>query len=256
MNTRKFILIAAAALTLVSCGNGATAQKPVMGPDSTLVYAPAKPLVDSVSYYLGVNFGMMLKNYGFEGLDYSKMVEGMKDMVASTGIPGDSTFADQFKMDPNEMNNVINGYLQQKNDYDVAVNKVAETKFLAEKEKEEGVMKTPSGLLYKILVPGGDKPAAQDTVFVHYKGTTPEGKVFDEVKPEAESARFLLTRVIKGWNEGLQLLGEGGKAIFYIPSSLAYGDRGTGDIKPSTPLTFEVTLDSLRHYVPQAPAAK
>ena len=90
MNTRKFILIAAAALTLVSCGDGATAQKPVMGPDSTLVYAPAKPLVDSVSYYLGVNFGMMLKNYGFEGLDYSKMVEGMKaaDVAAKLkGIP-------------------------------------------------------------------------------------------------------------------------------------------------------------------------
>jgi len=251
MKANKFILIAAAAIVAVGCGNGTGSMKPVMGPDSTMVSAPSRGLADSVSYLLGVNYGGMLKNYDFKGLDYGLMVKGMKDMVACDAKPQDSTFASNFKIDPSDMNMTINEYLRQLNSYKVAANSIKEREFLAAKEKEEGVQKTESGLLYKVEVEGGEKPVEKDTVYVHYTGTRPDGSVFDETEPGEASRKFLLNRVIKGWNEGMQLIGEGGKITLYVPSSLGYGERGTQSIDPCTPLTFEITLDSLRHFVPK-----
>lgn len=249
MKTSKFIILAAAAFMAVGCGNGAGSMKPVMGPDSTLVSAPSNGLRDTVSYFLGVSEGMMLKNYKFD-IDYSLFVKGMKDAVACEDNPQDSTFASNFKIDPTSMNSVINEYLRLRNAYQAAVNAAEEVKFLASKEKEDGVQKTESGLLYKVEVEGGEKPVSEkDTVYVHYKGTRPDGSVFDETEDDAPSRKFLLNRVIKGWNEGIQLVGEGGKIKLYVPSKLGYGERGTRDIEPCTPLTFEVTLDSLKHYI-------
>lgn len=117
-------------------------------------------------------------------------------------------------------------------------------KFLKDNASKDGVKTTASGLQYKITQEGtGKNPKATDTVVVHYKGTTIDGKEFDSSHKRGEPATFPLNRVIPGWTEGLQLIKEGGKATLYIPSELAYGKRGAGaDIGPDETLIFEVEL--------------
>lgn len=127
-----------------------------------------------------------------------------------------------------------------------AENDKASKAWLAEVEKEKGVKKTASGLLYKIVREGdmNAKPTSlTDVVKVHYEGTTREGKVFDSSYKRNQTIDFPLNGVIKGWGEGLQLVGKGGKIILWIPSELAYGRRGAGaDIGPNEALRFEVEL--------------
>jgi len=116
--------------------------------------------------------------------------------------------------------------------------------FLQDNATKEGVVTTDSGLQYKVLTEGvGKKPKATDTVVVHYRGTTITGLEFDSSYERREPAEFPLNRVIKGWTEGVQLMQEGAKYEFYIPSGLAYGSRGAGpDIGPDETLIFEVEL--------------
>ncbi|MEQ1860115.1 MAG: FKBP-type peptidyl-prolyl cis-trans isomerase [Chthoniobacteraceae bacterium] len=117
-------------------------------------------------------------------------------------------------------------------------------KYLKDNSTKEGVKTTASGLQYKMVKEGtGRTPTATETVVVHYKGTTIDGKEFDSSYKRGEPAEFPLNRVIPGWTEGLQLVKEGGKALLYIPSELAYGKRGAGgDIGPDETLIFEVEL--------------
>lgn len=103
---------------------------------------------------------------------------------------------------------------------------------------------TASGLKYVVVREGtGNKPGPTDNVTVHYEGTLINGTVFDSSYQRQEPATFPLNGVIKGWTEGLQLMKEGGETVFYIPSDLAYGERGAGDmIPPNAPLIFKVEL--------------
>jgi FKBP-type peptidyl-prolyl cis-trans isomerase FkpA len=117
--------------------------------------------------------------------------------------------------------------------------------FLAENAKKEGVISTASGLQYLVLTEGsGKSPRKADTVVVNYRGTLLNGVEFDSsYLAGREPAEFPLNRVIKGWTEGLQLMKEGAKYRFFIPSHLAYGSRGAGiDIGPDETLIFEVEL--------------
>jgi FKBP-type peptidyl-prolyl cis-trans isomerase len=124
------------------------------------------------------------------------------------------------------------------------VNKEKGKAFLEENKTKEGIVTTESGLQYKILEKGtGGSPRPTDTVKCHYKGTTIEGKEFDSSYGREEPATFALNRVIKGWTEGLQLMKEGGKWQFFVPSELAYGERGAGqNIGPNEVLVFDVEL--------------
>lgn len=106
-------------------------------------------------------------------------------------------------------------------------------------------MVTESGLKYTIVKEGaGARPSASDNVTVHYTGRLTNGTIFDSSVDRGEPTTFPLNRVIPGWTEGLQLMQEGGVAVFYIPSELAYGETGTpgGPIPPNAPLIFEVQL--------------
>jgi len=120
--------------------------------------------------------------------------------------------------------------------------------FLVENGKKEGIKITKSGLQYKVLVEGtGKQPKATDIVLVHYRGTLLDGKEFDSSYKRNEPIEFPLNRVIPGWTEGLQLMKEGAKYLFFIPSELAYGTRGAGaDIGPDETLIFEVELLKVR----------
>jgi len=116
--------------------------------------------------------------------------------------------------------------------------------FLASNKSKPGVKATASGLQYQVIEAGnGPKPAATDTVKVHYTGTLLDGTKFDSSVDRGQPAQFALNAVIPGWTEALQLMPVGSKYKLWIPSDLAYGDRGTpGPIGPNQTLVFEVEL--------------
>jgi FKBP-type peptidyl-prolyl cis-trans isomerase FkpA len=116
--------------------------------------------------------------------------------------------------------------------------------FLAENGKKPNIVTTPSGLQYEVLQKGTGtvSPSASDNVTVHYKGTTLDGKEFDSSYSRGEPITFPLNGVIAGWTEGVQLMKEGDKFRLYIPSDLAYGERGAGPIGPNEALIFDVEL--------------
>lgn len=122
-------------------------------------------------------------------------------------------------------------------------NKQAGMAFLADNAKKPNIVTTATGLQYEVLTPGeGKSPSATDNVTVHYKGTTIDGNEFDSSYSRNQPATFPLNRVIPGWTEGLQLMKEGAKYRFFIPSELAYGAHGAGPIAPNSTLIFDVEL--------------
>jgi FKBP-type peptidyl-prolyl cis-trans isomerase len=124
-------------------------------------------------------------------------------------------------------------------------NKAAGAAFLAANAKKANIVSTASGLQYEVLTPGtgSTNPSATDNVTVHYKGTTIDGEEFDSSYSRGEPATFPLNRVISGWTEGVQLMKEGAKYRFFIPSELAYGTQGAGRaIGPNATLIFDVEL--------------
>ena len=115
---------------------------------------------------------------------------------------------------------------------------------MAENKTKSGVITTESGLQYQVVTEGkGAKPTADDKVKVHYTGTLLNGTKFDSSVDRGEPAEFGVGQVIKGWTEVLQLMPVGSKYIVWIPSELAYGERGAGaDIRPNSTLKFEIEL--------------
>ena len=203
-----------------------------------------------ISTAYGFDMGNNLAKNQFP-LQLCWLVKGLED-----------AWAEDTKMSYDEVQDYLRDYLTVKIP---AENKAESEKWLAKIEKKSGVKKTESGLLYKIIEEGDAnmKPAAADVVKVHYKGTTRKGVVFDASRFEDMPAErqeqmklyspdsykedtpveFPLNRVIKGWTEGMQLVGKGGKIMLWIPAELAYGERGAGaNIGPNEALCFEVEL--------------
>ena len=118
--------------------------------------------------------------------------------------------------------------------------------FLSGNAQKEGIMTTPSGLQYEVLVKGSGEthPQANSKVTVHYHGTLLDGTVFDSSVDRGQTISFGLNQVITGWTEGVQLMVAGEKTRFYIPSYLAYGNRAAGKIKPGSTLIFDIELIS------------
>lgn len=264
MKTNKFFSALLMGLAVVACTpkeSGEAAQEPEKSaieqaaedaaklPKALTAkdFKSSKSEIDSVSYLLGVNFGSFLKSYDFgSDLNYSQMIKGMKDFVNAKGNPRDADFTSQFKINPEAMNELFNAFLQKRQNLVALTNKEAGEKFLAANAKKDGVQVTESGLQYIIVEPGNDvKPSAADTVSVHYVGTLLDGSVFDQTEEGADAVTFTLSRVVPGWSEGLQLIGEGGKIKLFIPSNLAYGETGNQVIQPNSTLIFDVTLDKV-----------
>ena len=241
MKIIRLLVIASAAVLVMACGPR------LEGSPEVQALHPNKARVDSASYLLGVNFGSMIKGYGFGELDYDLMVKGMKDFMKAKGDGRDSAFVKQFKIDPNAMNTFMDEYLQQRRAYVNALNDEKGRAFIEKFLQEEGAQKTESGLAYKILEPGSEvRPASkQDTVWVNYRGTNIDGSEFDK----GEGIQFVLGGVISGWTEGMQLIGEGGKIKLVIPAELAYGERANRGIEPNSTLVFDVELQKVRPFV-------
>ncbi len=219
-------------LIAASCGKTATGSQPE---------GITKAETDSVAYMMGYSFGMQLKEGDFGPLDMGDILAGMKD--ARKGV----------EIDYMEFQRIVNGFLGHRRE--IIANQMVEKskKYLDEKRKENGVDSTTTGVLYRIIAPGGDRrPTLLDTVEVNYEGRNLAGKIFDSSYERGTSATFPLQNVIKGWSEGIQLIGEGGAIELYIPAEMAYGPNGAGaDIAPNEALTFKVELLKIIPYNPK-----
>ncbi|WP_042151147.1 MULTISPECIES: FKBP-type peptidyl-prolyl cis-trans isomerase [unclassified Pseudoalteromonas] len=116
--------------------------------------------------------------------------------------------------------------------------------YLAFNKTQEGVLETDSGLQYQLITKGQGEnhPTKTSKVKVHYHGTLIDGTVFDSSVDRGQPISFGLNQVISGWTEGVQLMVEGDKMRFVIPSHLAYGNRNAGKITAGSTLIFEVEL--------------
>jgi len=192
---------------------------------------------DSVSYSVGVNIANNLKSQGFDEISVEALAEAFKDVYQNQDL----------KIKPEQANQFLNQYMMTKQQKAGGENQKKGQEFLEKNKKEEGVVTLPSGLQYKILKEGtGSKPSATDRVTVDYTGKLLSGKVFDSSVERGKPATFALNQVIPGWTEGLQQMKVGGKFRFFIPSELAYGERGAGaDIGPNETLIFDVELISI-----------
>lgn len=248
MKATKFLAAAAAVAMAAACNSGKT-------PDVKVdVQLPSSSETDSVSYLVGVNFGYFIKanNFGTD-LNYAQIKKGMMDFINAEGTLNSPEFNKQLDVDPQLMNRLFNDYISKRNEYTAAVNKKIGEDFLSENKMKDGVEVTESGLQYKIINAGNDvKAGPKDTVYVHYTGTLIDGTEFDASDKTKEPVKMMLNRVIKGWTEGLQLVGEGGKIQLFIPDSLAYGARNMGKIGPNSTLIFDVDVVK----VGKAPAAE
>ena len=244
MKAIKFFAAALISVFALSCSS-----QPNVKVDAEL---PTSAEVDSVSYLIGVNFGSFLKGNNFaedlSDLNMAEIKKGMVDFLKAEGNPYDPTFGEQFKINLDKMGEILNGFISKKQTYKAALNIAKERDFLAKNARKANVDTTASGLQYTIIAAGADeKIQPQDTVWVNYKGTLLDGTVFDQ----NDSTEFVANRVIRGWTEGLGLLGEGGKATLYIPSNLAYGERGNRNIAPNSTLIFDVEVLKVGKFVPK-----
>jgi FKBP-type peptidyl-prolyl cis-trans isomerase len=234
----------------------ATPAKPRTGTGATA--KTAAPLVlntqkAKVSYSIGANIGNSLHKDGVD-VDPAIFLRGLKDAIA----------AGKLAMTDDEMRKTmmeLQATLRKKQEEQMAAvgeaNKKAGDAFLAENKTKDGVVTLPDGLQYKILKEGtGPKPTTANKVECNYRGTLIDGKEFDSSYKRGQPATFPVTGVIKGWTEALPLMPVGSKWQLFIPSDLAYGNRGAGpDIGPNATLVFEVELLSIKPAEAKEPAA-
>lgn len=254
MKAFKFIT-AAAVVAIMTAACGADNKKSNVKVDVEL---PSQSLTDSVSYLVGVNFGYFIKynNFG-EDLNFAKIKKGMTDFINAEGDMNTPEFNKQLDINPDEMNQLFNSFISKRNEYTAAVNKKEGEEFLSKNKMKDGVIVTESGLQYIIKENGNDvKAGPTDTVYVHYTGTLLDGTEFDATDKTKEPVKMMLNRVIKGWTEGMQLVGEGGKITLFVPDSLAYGPRNMGKIGPNSTLIFDVDVVKVGKTAPVAEETK
>lgn len=190
--------------------------------------------MDKLSYAWGLAMGQQLRGMGVKDLNVADYTDAVKAVFEGkeSALPLD------------EAQKLINDYLQDLQSKAESAAKEAGSKFLEENKKNAGVKVTASGLQYVVEKEGtGIQPTATDEVTVHYTGKLLNGQVFDSSVSRGEPATFPLNRVIPGWTEGVQLMKEGAKYTFFIPSDLAYGPQGVPNaIPPHSTLIFEVEL--------------
>jgi len=200
--------------------------------------SPFKGDKDKFSYALGMNYGTMFAKQEVD-VDIDALVKGLKDAQAGKTLLTEEQMR-QVLMDAQRQ---MAEKRETKRKADAEVNKQKADEFLAANKSKEGVTALPSGLQYKVLTPGsGPKPASNDTVSVHYKGTLIDGTEFDSSYKRGQPATFGLNGVIKGWTEGVGLMSPGAKYELYIPPDMAYGEMGRPNIPPNSLLVFQVEL--------------
>ncbi len=199
---------------------------------------------EKLSYSIGMDIGGNLKRQSVE-VDPDLLAKGLKD---SYGGGKTVLTEDESRRTITEYQKTLMAKQAETMKKNSEKNKADGEKFLAENAKKEGVKTLPSGLQYMEIAPGtGKSPKAADTVTTHYKGTLIDGTEFDSSHKRGQPATFQVSGVIPGWTEALQLMKEGAKWRLFVPSNLAYGERGAGrEIGPNATLIFEVELISVK----------
>ena len=228
-NAMKSITTAALALSLLACTATAADTKMTLKDDK-----------DKISYSIGLNIGRSMKSEGLP-INPDALAAAMKD-VFSGAKP--LLTDEEVKVVMENFQKEMQAKQLKSREEGLGKNKAEGEKFLADNKKKAGVKSTASGLQYTVIKDGtGKTPKATDTVSTHYRGTLINGTEFDSSYKRGEPAEFPVNGVIKGWTEALQLMKEGSKWQLYIPSDLAYGERGAGkDIGPNSTLIFEIEL--------------
>jgi FKBP-type peptidyl-prolyl cis-trans isomerase FklB len=258
-------------LGLLACGVSAQ-QAPAKAPATPPAKAPATPPAkapaaasqsptpapafktqkEKVSYAIGMEMGKGLKGQGMD-VDTSVLAQGLKDALSGA----------KPQMSEEELKQVITSLQQEMRQKQMQIqeaaaaeNKTKGDAFLAENAKKDGVVALPDGLQYKILAAGqGKKPAETDTVLCNYKGTFLDGTEFDSSTQAGKPVPFEVKNVIPGFKEVLQMMPVGSKWQIFVPSNLAYGERGAGNvIGPNATLIFEIELVSIQETPPSPPA--
>lgn len=232
--THPFVNVCCALLTvcaLAACG----AKQPAVAEAPETPEAPFQLAneTDSLSYGLGLNIAENLRNQGLDDVSPALMAQGIQDYLDGNGW--EKATVDQ----------VVNTIFNARKEREMAGRVAVEQAWLDSVAQQPGVVTTDSGLMYKVLVEGtGAAPDGNDKVTVHYTGSLVDGSVFDSSVQKGSPATFGVNQVIPGWTEGLQLMKEGGKTMFYIPQNLGYGMRPApgGKIPVASALVFEVEL--------------
>jgi len=226
MNLRNLLVLSVLVVFIGACGKNAN-----LGSNAKM-----ESELDTVSYALGADVAKSLKDRnGLEEINYQAFVKGMREAFEQ----------DTLSMSDAERRNRIRTYLKRLSQRKNKENLKEGQEFLAENKKNEDVNVTESGLQYQVIEEGsGINPDPNDTVRVHYIGKTIDGETFDSSVDRGKPASFPVNGVIPGWTEGLQLMKEGAKYKFFIPTDLAYGTRVRpgGKIEPNEALIFEVEL--------------
>jgi len=189
-----------------------------------------------LSYAMGIYFSQSIVQQKAD-LDIDVFTQAVNDVLTNTDL----------KMTQQEIQTALSNYQQQlvkERNAASGGNKVKGEKFLEENKKKEGVVELKSGLQYKIIKQGdGKKPIKDNSVKVHYHGMLINGEVFDSSYDRGEPITLSLNQVIKGWQEAVPMMNVGSKWQIYVPSDLAYGDRGAGgSIGPNETLIFDIEL--------------
>ena len=193
--------------------------------------------MDKFSYSIGLGIGQNLLSMGANNINVEDFAQAIKDVIEGnpTAIPDKEARA------------IVNKFFTEKEEKMNAENMAKEKAFFMENKEKANVVTLASGLQYEVITEGnGKKPGPTDRVRCHYEGTLLDGTIFDSSIKRGTPAVFGVNQVIKGWVEALQLMSEGAKWRLYIPSALAYGAQGAGDmIPPYSALIFEVELISI-----------
>lgn len=191
---------------------------------------------EKVSYLLGYQVGSQLKQQGFE-IDIQALSFAIQDVMAGNAMRLTEAQAREVMERQQQQ-------LMEKQQQQSKVNAEEGKAFLAANKEKAGVTTLDNGLQYMVIAEGkGKQPKETDTVTVHYRGTLIDGTEFDSSHGRGEPATFPVNRVIPGWTQILQLMKEGDKWQVFIPSELAYAERGAGaQIGPNATLIFEIEL--------------
>ena len=198
---------------------------------------------EKTSYALGLDVATSLKKMPVE-IDLPSFNQAFTDVFSDSKLLLEQ---DEFATVMQAFQTKLQAAAKEVQDQLASQNAVVSEKFLADNAAKEGVTTTTSGLQYTVITTGdGAKPTSADTVTVHYTGTLTDGTKFDSSVDRGQPATFPLSGVIKGWTEGVQLMSVGSKFLFVVPSELAYGNQGAGQlIGPGATLIFEVELISI-----------